>query len=53
MNKMEELTNQLMDNFRLVVYLWDKLEAENERLRAYIADLEKKIEEMNEQCLSD
>lgn len=42
MNKMEELTNQLMDNFRLVIYLWDKLEEENERLRAYIAELEKK-----------
>lgn len=46
---MEELTNKLIEHFKLVVKLWDQLEAENERLRAYIADLEKKIEEMNEQ----
>ena len=43
---MEELTNQLIERFKLLVKLWDQLEEENERLRAYIADLEKKIEEM-------
>lgn len=47
MNEMEELTNRLVEGFKTLNELWDQLEAENERLRAYIAELEKKESSAN------
>lgn len=47
MNEMEELTNRLVEGFKTLNELWVQLEAENERLRAYIAELEKKESSAN------